>query len=198
MSTEQTPVEPVTTQPEGEPLVYDQRYVESLRRESAKYRTRANEFQTQLAEVDEIKKKAADYEALIAKQQEEQGQFKELYETTKTELNEYKGLKERVSSLEQTFIDELDSLKKGMSEDDIKLLDEIPVAMVEKKLQFAKRLIGKNGTSLMPDARGGSDSMRSVESMIKEYATADMTRKMEILNIAEKKDPGLYQTLLKM
>lgn len=190
--------EPKPETEQKEPIVFDREYVESLRKENAKHRVKANELETKYSNYDEIVKKAQEYESMIAKQQEESGQFKELYEKTKTELNEFKGLKERVTMLEQTFIDELDSLKKGMTESDIKLLEEIPVQNVEKKLQFAKRLIGQTANTQGSDARGGSDSMTSVDAMVKEYKTATLQRKAELLEIAEKKDEGLFRALLKL
>jgi len=182
-------------EPAQETKTYSREYVEELRRENAKYRVQRNEYSQKY---EGAEKKASEYDAMIKKQQEEQGKYKELYEGTVKQVEELKRYESRVQSLEGVFSGQLDELKKSLKEDDIKLIDDLPAEMsIEQKLNWARKLVG-NGvkTQSAPDLRGGGDNVQSIDNVMKKYMEGDSKTKMEILFAVEKTNPTLYNSLI--
>lgn len=186
------------TQPtETKADTFDREYVEQLRRENAKYRTERNQVSSQLSEVQ---KKAEEYDAILRKQSEEQGKYKELYESALKQVEGLKRYENRVSSLESVFSTELENLMKGMDEGRAKLINDLPTEMgVEQRLKWAKELIGaKQTANASGDLKSGGEAMQTAESVAKDYATADPRKRMEILFAIEKTNPTLYNALIKL
>lgn len=176
-------------QPEQD-QVFDREYVLNLRRENAKYRSQRNALRDQ----------AAEYEKMVQQKKEEEGKFKELYESAKSQLDGLTKYKDRVEQLETSFNAELEGIKTNLTPEQNALLDDLPAEMaIEKRIKLAKELSGKNKTMVSahaPDLRGGGDSSVSAESTIKRFAEAGTQERMEILFSLEKTNPTLYNTLI--
>uniref|UniRef100_A0A6M3LZQ1 Uncharacterized protein n=1 Tax=viral metagenome TaxID=1070528 RepID=A0A6M3LZQ1_9ZZZZ len=168
--------------------------VRQLREEAKRHRLKAEGY---AAELEPLKNKASEYEAQQAKILEEQGKYKELYENAQKEIERKNELEKRLSAIDKTFAEELDSLKKGLSEDDIKIIDDLSVP-VEQKLRLARTMTGKRTVSNdLPDARPGGSNFGGADALLKEYGeTTNDQRKTEILFDLERHFPKVYEKFM--
>jgi DNA repair exonuclease SbcCD ATPase subunit len=183
-----------TTEPLAgdEPKTFDADYVKKLRDEAAKYRTERNTIKEQL---DEAAKKSAEYDALIRKQQEEQGNYKSLYEEAQAKLAEVEPLKNRINIFEQTISQQLETVKKTMTDKQIELLEKLPPVMtIEQRLQWAQELAGSKPEMSINEPRPGGGSALN-EPIMEEFKKSGITRRAEILNAAKVQNPKLYEML---
>ncbi len=169
-------------------------YVEKLRKENAKYRTERNTFKSEL---DDVKKKADEYDVLLKKQAEEQGNFKKLYEEANGKIELLTKAEARLKTLEAGLFDQFEAVKKGMTEKQIELLNKLPDVMpVEARIEWARELIGQKG-SVTNSLRPGVGEGTAPEAVLKEFETANLTRRGEIILAAKQNNPDLYRILTK-
>lgn len=169
--------------------------IRDLRKESASYRVENRTLKEKLAEAE---KKANEFDALNKKSLEEQGKYKELYEKAQADIAKKSELETRLAAIEAGYSTELDGIKKGLTEDEVKLIDGLEGVKVEQRLALARTLAGKKSSGGIETQRGGSASIANAEAIVKEFSTTkDSYRKMQILSEVERTNPGLYQQLMK-
>lgn len=171
--------------------------VRKLRAEAARHRQNAKDFESDLYSV---KKKLDEFEASKNKQAEEQGQFKELYEKTKGDLEKLSSLNERVKSYEDFFQTELDKTISGLTKEQQEIV-EMSNVTVEKKLEIARRLsvnpvpVKPSKNSPASDRAGGTISADS-EAVLKSIRDEkDMQKKARMTMELKQKDPELFNRL---
>lgn len=162
-----------------------QKEIKSLRNESAKYRTRSKEY-------DDTKKKADDYEALLKKQQEEQGKYKELYEKEKERVKDFDSHKKRIEELENWYNEQIENEKKDLPET-FKEIVENSKDVPEKKLDLIKKIKAQlKGSSNSPESsRPGSGTYIDEKEWEKIYAD-----KLKMLEIHDT-NKSLYDQIIK-
>lgn len=178
-----------------EPKSFSAEYVHELREEAKKHRLEKNQLAEQFAE---LKKKADEFDAITKKTLEEQGKYKELYEKAQSDIAKKSELETRIAAIEAGYSSELDGIKKGLTEDEVKLIDGLEGVKIEQRLTFARTLAGKKSSGGIETQRGGTASLANAEAIVKEFSTTkDSYRKMQILSEVERTNPGLYQQLMK-
>lgn len=193
------PVAPPTVEPQANKLEdlpeSWQKTIHELRSENAKHRTAKNAVAAELAETQ---KKAEKYDAMLKEQAETQGKFKELYEKTHEELEALKPLSEKVKAYEAHFQAQLDLELKAMPETQRNLIMESGLS-IEKKLEYAKKLKGQTNASVdSPASTKPSNMQLSPDAVLEAYRKADAKGKAEILFDVEKRNPSLYESIIRI
>lgn len=168
--------------------------IKKLHEENARARIKNKELAEKLTVAES---KAAEFDALKAAQMAEQGKYKELLEEANKKLSRLPELETRLTEIDARLQVELDSVKKGLTVDEINIVDDTTMT-IEKRLSLARLLAGKK-TSLPDEARGGIGNGTSVEVYVKEYRDekTPLSRKMELLYELEKLNPSVYKELTK-
>jgi len=152
---------PEGQEPEGV-KTYDEDYVSKLRNENAKHRIEKQEAK---AKNEELLSKLQEYEDLKKKAAEEQGKFKELYETASQEIEKLKTLEAKVQKYDEVTTKQLDDVLKSLTEREKSLYDELPEMSVIDRLEWAKKLkaTGAGQNSPASERAGGGTALDEQE-----------------------------------
>lgn len=136
--------------------------ISRLREENKRNRISKDEVEK---ERDEAAKKAADYDAMLKKQAEEQGKYKELYEKQVPELEAKKELEKRVKILEETFKVQLDEELKAIPEKLQAIIKESgkPIEKMLEMTREIKATIAHEPNSPASERPGGGQPMNMDE-----------------------------------
>lgn len=172
-----------------------QEEIVKLRNESAKFRTRSNENTEKLQKLEEMEK---NFKEEKEKKMQEEGKLKELLGEKNKEIETLKPEAEKSKGYAEFFTEMLDNELKGLDEKYIKLIQSANVD-IKEKYEMAKQFridINKRGESPASNPPGGEFTMN--ESLVDQYKKEkDINKKMDMLTEAEKRDPALYQKMLK-
>jgi chromosome segregation ATPase len=141
-----------------------QKEIFELHRENSSRRRKSKELEQELNAIkDNLKRQ--DEEKML-----EQGKLKELLEKKEMELAELKGVKAENENYLKAFEKQYDTIKKGLTKEQVELLDESEWPLA-KKLEWAERFSKQKKTqSAAPDSArpGGSGEIKNID--IAEYS----------------------------
>ena len=160
-----------------------QRMIQKLRKENAKYRTKAKEN-------SEWKEKAEEYDKKIEEEKMQKGEFEKLYAEAKeklTTLDEVQAEKEKYDEYFHKQIDkEMDTL------DDVHkdIINNLHVNL-SQKLDYINKLKGQKKTVVVPNDRPGVGTSLNID--LQEYIGPKGRAKLIQI---KKNDPKLYDRIL--
>jgi len=154
-----------------------QKEIFELHRENSARRRKSKDLEQELNSIkDNLKKQ--DEDKLI-----EQGKLKELLDKKEMELADLKGVKAENDNYLKAFEKQYDTIKKGLTKEQIELLDESEWPL-SKKLEWAERFSkqGKTQSAAPDNARpGGTGEIKNID--IAEYSGPDGRVKLAKLRV---------------
>ena len=161
--------------------------IESLRKEAAKYRTRSKEM-------SDYKSKAEEYEKIIEERRIAEGQYKELYESQKEEVETLKSAKARLDAIEEQFQEKLENEMKNLTETQKEIVSSLQ-ADVETKLNYVDKLkkeMNINRSSPASDRPNLSGAQLQTDIMEKINEEKDIRKRTKMLFELKRKNPELF------